>query len=317
MEYDNDLSPQNTIQSKRPRHDDHNQPTSKLSNPMQLQLLLARMEAAASGDTSDHTTDHLLSEKMKLSPEDEDEEESETDSSGTESLNSDTYDDCEKPATSSIYLGIRDSSLTHRLDKRSEVAEFSGLQSSRRLTYGNEKEEVKAVGGSALGSDSLAYLRMLRDEDLDKAKATMNLIKETQEYTREKYAFIAKVKINCKSWDGVWAQVGGAISSFEVVKTRLSAKPGGIIVISSQRVINTPMIIPRNRQLSAAGSTNHNVPRQLLEPSKPEPRIPNLVPATMNGTSYPIIIWPRVTGAVAGATTGQRWSTAAVNGSGQ
>ncbi|GKA73837.1 hypothetical protein Tco_0780139 [Tanacetum coccineum] len=41
-----------------------------------------------------------------------------------------------KRATLSIYLGIRDSSLTHRLDERSEVAEFSGLQSSRRLIYG-------------------------------------------------------------------------------------------------------------------------------------------------------------------------------------
>ncbi|GKG60153.1 hypothetical protein Tco_0609817, partial [Tanacetum coccineum] len=61
---------------------------------MQLQLLLARMEAAASDDSSDHTIDHLLSEKMKLSPKDEDEKESETNSFGTESLNSDTYDDC-------------------------------------------------------------------------------------------------------------------------------------------------------------------------------------------------------------------------------
>ncbi|GJZ67710.1 hypothetical protein Tco_0630950 [Tanacetum coccineum] len=80
IEYDNDLSPQNTIQSKRPRHDDHNQPTPKLSNPMQLQLLLARMEVAASGDSCDHTTDHLLSEKMKPSPKDEDEEDFKTDS---------------------------------------------------------------------------------------------------------------------------------------------------------------------------------------------------------------------------------------------
>ncbi|GKF68154.1 hypothetical protein Tco_0197833 [Tanacetum coccineum] len=60
---------------------------------MQLQLFLVGMEVAASGDSFDHTPDHLLSEKTKLSPEDENEEDSETDSSGTESLDSDTYDD--------------------------------------------------------------------------------------------------------------------------------------------------------------------------------------------------------------------------------
>ncbi|GJY02287.1 hypothetical protein Tco_0360439, partial [Tanacetum coccineum] len=59
-----------------------------------LQLLLAGMEVAASCDNFDHTPDHLLSEKTKSSPEDENEEDSETDSSGTESLDSDTYDDC-------------------------------------------------------------------------------------------------------------------------------------------------------------------------------------------------------------------------------
>nr|GEW30671.1 hypothetical protein [Tanacetum cinerariifolium] len=59
-------------------------------------------------------------------------------------------------------------------------------------------EEVKEVGGPALGSDNLAYLRILRDEDLDKAKYIMKLIKETQEHTREKYAFIAKIKVDRK-----------------------------------------------------------------------------------------------------------------------
>ncbi|GJV24244.1 tRNA (adenine(58)-N(1))-methyltransferase catalytic subunit TRMT61A [Tanacetum coccineum] len=61
----------------------------------------------------------------------------------------------------------------------------------------------------------------------------------------------------------------------------------------------------------------------ILEPSKLEPRTPNLVPAIMNSTSYQIIIWPRVTGVVTEATTGppvnggQRRSTIAgppVNG---
>nr|GFD01409.1 hypothetical protein [Tanacetum cinerariifolium] len=60
---------------------------------MQLQHLLAGMDVVASGDISDHTPHHLLSEKIS-SPEDEDEEDSETNSLGMESLDSDTYDDC-------------------------------------------------------------------------------------------------------------------------------------------------------------------------------------------------------------------------------
>ncbi|GKB87276.1 hypothetical protein Tco_0959548 [Tanacetum coccineum] len=57
-------------------------------------------------------------------------------------------------------------------------------------------EEVKQLGVAAQGSDCLAYLRILRDEDLGKARSIMDLIKATQEHTREKCAFIAKVKIS-------------------------------------------------------------------------------------------------------------------------
>ncbi|GKB30586.1 hypothetical protein Tco_0869987 [Tanacetum coccineum] len=54
-------------------------------------------------------------------------------------------------------------------------------------------------GGSYRGGeDSMAFLRILRDEDLDKAKDIMNLIKETQKHTREKYVYIAKVKLDRK-----------------------------------------------------------------------------------------------------------------------
>ncbi|GJU38831.1 hypothetical protein Tco_1191788 [Tanacetum coccineum] len=74
---------------------------------MQLQLLLAGMVVAASGDSFDHTPDHLLSEKIKPLPEDENEEDSETDSSGIESLNSDTYDDC-LATFSGLIPGVRD-----------------------------------------------------------------------------------------------------------------------------------------------------------------------------------------------------------------
>ncbi|GKD43740.1 hypothetical protein Tco_1268385 [Tanacetum coccineum] len=40
-------------------------------------------------------------------------------------------------------------------------------------------EEVKELGVAAQGSDSMAFLRILHDEDLDKAKDIMNLLKET------------------------------------------------------------------------------------------------------------------------------------------
>nr|GFB52957.1 hypothetical protein [Tanacetum cinerariifolium] len=53
-------------------------------------------------------------------------------------------------------------------------------------------EEVKELGVAAQGSDSMAYLRILRVEDLAKENDIMNLIKETQKHTREKYVYIAK-----------------------------------------------------------------------------------------------------------------------------
>nr|GFC11466.1 hypothetical protein [Tanacetum cinerariifolium] len=59
-------------------------------------------------------------------------------------------------------------------------------------------EEVKELGVAAQGSDSMAYLRILRTEDLDKEKDIMNLIKETQKHTRGKYVYIAKVKLDRK-----------------------------------------------------------------------------------------------------------------------
>ncbi|GJX77226.1 hypothetical protein Tco_0324037 [Tanacetum coccineum] len=53
-------------------------------------------------------------------------------------------------------------------------------------------EEVKELGVAAQGSDSMEYLRILRAEDLDKAKDIMNLINETQKHTHGKYVYIAK-----------------------------------------------------------------------------------------------------------------------------
>ncbi|GKE61033.1 hypothetical protein Tco_1511400 [Tanacetum coccineum] len=62
------------------------------------------------------------------------------------------------------------------------------------------------------------------------------------------------------------------------------------------------MIIPRNRQLSAAGSTNHNAPRQLLEPSIAEP-LPTPSPEP-----------PPEHQSTVAVNGGQRRSTTAVNG---
>nr|GEX44430.1 reverse transcriptase zinc-binding domain-containing protein [Tanacetum cinerariifolium] len=45
-------------------------------------------------------------------------------------------------------------------------------------------EEVKQLGGRASTSDSMAYLRILRGEDMDKAKYIMKLIKDTQDHNR-------------------------------------------------------------------------------------------------------------------------------------
>nr|GEV44125.1 hypothetical protein [Tanacetum cinerariifolium] len=59
-------------------------------------------------------------------------------------------------------------------------------------------KEVKELGVRAQGSDSMAYLRILCDEDLAKANDIMNLIKETQKHTRGKYVYIAKVKLDRK-----------------------------------------------------------------------------------------------------------------------
>nr|GEW76354.1 hypothetical protein [Tanacetum cinerariifolium] len=55
---------------------------------------------------------------------------------------------------------------------------------------------IKELGETAVDSDSMEFVRILRGEDLDKAKSIMKLINDTQEHTREKYAFIAKVKLD-------------------------------------------------------------------------------------------------------------------------
>nr|GEX35392.1 hypothetical protein [Tanacetum cinerariifolium] len=45
-------------------------------------------------------------------------------------------------------------------------------------------EDVKELSVAAQGLDNMAFLRILHDEDLDKAKNIMNLLKETPKYTR-------------------------------------------------------------------------------------------------------------------------------------
>ncbi|GJW57147.1 hypothetical protein Tco_0103878 [Tanacetum coccineum] len=46
--------------------------------------------------------------------------------------------------------------------------------------------------------DKAELIKILRAEDLDKAKGIMNLIKETQKHTRGRYVYIAKVKLDRK-----------------------------------------------------------------------------------------------------------------------
>ncbi|GJT44887.1 hypothetical protein Tco_0953602 [Tanacetum coccineum] len=47
-------------------------------------------------------------------------------------------------------------------------------------------EEVKELGGRASASDSMAYLRILREEDMEKAKDIIKLIKETPAHNHGK-----------------------------------------------------------------------------------------------------------------------------------
>ncbi|GJR16757.1 hypothetical protein Tco_0965284 [Tanacetum coccineum] len=59
-------------------------------------------------------------------------------------------------------------------------------------------EEIKQLNGRAVDSDYIEFVRILRGEDLDKAKSIMKLINETQNHNREKYVFIAKVELDRK-----------------------------------------------------------------------------------------------------------------------
>nr|GEY89635.1 hypothetical protein [Tanacetum cinerariifolium] len=59
-------------------------------------------------------------------------------------------------------------------------------------------EKVKELGVVASGSDSMVFNKIVHDEDLDKAKYIVKLIKETQKHTREKYVYVAKVKLDRK-----------------------------------------------------------------------------------------------------------------------
>nr|GEW30583.1 hypothetical protein [Tanacetum cinerariifolium] len=59
-------------------------------------------------------------------------------------------------------------------------------------------EEVKELGRRASASTSMAYLRILRGEDMEKTKDIMKLIKETKAHNCGKCAFSDNVKINHK-----------------------------------------------------------------------------------------------------------------------
>ncbi|GJZ73815.1 hypothetical protein Tco_0637961 [Tanacetum coccineum] len=59
-------------------------------------------------------------------------------------------------------------------------------------------EEIKQLDGTTVDSNYMAFVKILRGEDLDKAKSIMKLINDTQNHNREKYVFIAKVKLDRK-----------------------------------------------------------------------------------------------------------------------
>ncbi|GJY93321.1 hypothetical protein Tco_0509103 [Tanacetum coccineum] len=96
--------------------------------------------------------------------------------------------------------------LLRRINNNQETLNVQATQAQRLkfvLCYAvNNKveliEEIKQLDGTAIDSDHMAFVRILCGEDLDKAKSIMKLINETQEHTRKKYTFIAKVKLDHK-----------------------------------------------------------------------------------------------------------------------
>nr|GEX95427.1 hypothetical protein [Tanacetum cinerariifolium] len=95
--------------------------------------------------------------------------------------------------------------LLRRINNNQETLKVQATQ-ARRLKFVlyavknmvKLTEEIKKLDGTALDSNYMTFVRILRGEDLDKAKLIMKLINETQEHTREKYTFIAKVKLDRK-----------------------------------------------------------------------------------------------------------------------
>nr|GEU54332.1 hypothetical protein [Tanacetum cinerariifolium] len=103
---------------------------------------------------------------------------------------------CDKSKTYALNITIKN--LVKIIKKDTVVEDADGASSITDVVKDKAEliEEVKELSVAAQGSDSMAYLRILRVEDLDKAKDIMNLIKETKKHTRGKYVYIAKVKLD-------------------------------------------------------------------------------------------------------------------------
>nr|GEU44650.1 hypothetical protein [Tanacetum cinerariifolium] len=66
-------------------------------------------------------------------------------------------------------------------------------------------EEVKQHGGRASALNSMAYLRILRGQDMDKTKDITKLIKDTQAHNREMYTFIANT-LGGSGGESIWEE---------------------------------------------------------------------------------------------------------------
>ncbi|GJX36270.1 transposase, MuDR, MULE transposase domain protein [Tanacetum coccineum] len=99
---------------------------------------------------------------------------------------------CDK--SSNYYLNITTKNLVKIFQKDTVVEDADDVVKNKVKLI----EEIKQLDRTAVDSDYMAFFRILHGKDLDKAKSIMKLVNETQEHTRENYAFIANVKLDRK-----------------------------------------------------------------------------------------------------------------------
>ncbi|GKB72754.1 transposase, MuDR, MULE transposase domain protein [Tanacetum coccineum] len=99
---------------------------------------------------------------------------------------------CDK--SSNYYLNITTKNLVKIFQKDTVVEDADDAVKNKVELI----EEIKQLDGTTVDSNYMAFVKILRGEDLDKAKSIMKLINDTQEHTREKYAFFVKFKLDRK-----------------------------------------------------------------------------------------------------------------------